>query len=255
MDWLISANSKIYDHAQSFATNGYIDWRQGNRKYNIGDTVYIYCAKPVKQLLYKTVVEKINLTKETMTDDKQFWRDVNEYYSALDGYFFRLRLLEQADRTELKYQYLLKNGLKQAPQGPIKMLPQLKKYVDKFFDDFYYKDFFPDSADTEKCIEGAKIQIFVNKFERSSIARKKCVEYHGCYCHVCGLDFGDKYGELGNGFIHIHHLIPLNEIKKEYTVDYKKDLIPVCPNCHAMLHRKYGGSYLGIDALKNILNL
>ena len=49
------------------------------------------------------------------------------------------------------------------------------------------------------------------------------------------------YGEIGKDFIHVHHLIPLNEIGKEYIVDYKNDLIPVCPNCHAMLHREIDG--------------
>lgn len=46
------------------------------------------------------------------------------------------------------------------------------------------------------------------------------------------------YGELAKGFIHIHHLIPLSDIKENYSLDPKKDLIPVCPNCHAMLHRR-----------------
>lgn len=47
-----------------------------------------------------------------------------------------------------------------------------------------------------------------------------------------------QYGSLGKGFIHVHHKIPLSEIGDEYEVDYVNDLIPVCPNCHAMLHRK-----------------
>ncbi|HHE7415551.1 TPA: HNH endonuclease, partial [Klebsiella pneumoniae] len=34
------------------------------------------------------------------------------------------------------------------------------------------------------------------------------------------------------------HLIPLSDIKENYSLDPKKDLIPVCPNCHAMLHRR-----------------
>ena len=255
MDWLISANGKIYDHARVFAANGYIDWRQGNRKYTVGDIVYIYCTRPIKQLLYKCVVRKVNLTKETMTDDREFWYDLNEYYNSLDGNFVRIELLEQADREELKYEYLLANGLNRAPQSPIIMPDSLKKYVDKYLNDTYHQGVFPDSAGTEICIEGAKTPVFVNKYERSSIARKKCVEYHGCFCHVCGIDFGKTYGDLGDGFIHVHHIIPLNEIDEEYIVDYKKDLIPVCPNCHAMLHRQNNDKFLTIDELKEILNI
>ncbi len=46
------------------------------------------------------------------------------------------------------------------------------------------------------------------------------------------------YGQIGEGFIHVHHLKPLSEIGQEYEVDPIEDLRPVCPNCHAMLHRK-----------------
>ncbi|PCP15512.1 HNH endonuclease, partial [Klebsiella pneumoniae] len=36
----------------------------------------------------------------------------------------------------------------------------------------------------------------------------------------------------------IHHLIPLSGIKQDYRLNPETDLIPVCPNCHAMLHRR-----------------
>ncbi|MHC7993856.1 HNH endonuclease, partial [Klebsiella pneumoniae] len=61
---------------------------------------------------------------------------------------------------------------------------------------------------------------------------------HGCRCQVCGLDMASRYGEIGQGFIHIHHLIPLSGIKQDYRLNPETDLIPVCPNCHAMLHRR-----------------
>ena len=66
-------------------------------------------------------------------------------------------------------------------------------------------------------------------------------------------NFGEKYGALGEGFIHIHHLCPLHTIKKDYVVDYKKDLIPVCPNCHAMIHRIPGGETMSAEELRAAL--
>ena len=63
------------------------------------------------------------------------------------------------------------------------------------------------------------------------------------------------YGDIGKGFIHIHHIVPLNQIKKEYKINYKRDLIPVCPNCHAMLHRKINDKELTINELKKILDM
>jgi len=87
-------------------------------------------------------------------------------------------------------------------------------------------------------IEGASLRVTVNIFERSSEAREQCVQHYGCACSVCGFDFGRAYGELGRGYIHVHHLTPLAAIGEQYAVDPLHDLRPVCPNCHAMLHKQ-----------------
>lgn len=102
-------------------------------------------------------------------------------------------------------------------------------------------------------IEGAKKQITVNAYERSASARQKCIEDHGCYCAVCGLDFTCLYGDLGEGFIHVHHIKPLSEIDSEYRLDPIKDLIPVCPNCHAMIHQTK--PIKGISEMKRIVEI
>lgn len=86
--------------------------------------------------------------------------------------------------------------------------------------------------------EGASQQITVNTYERNAKARSACIEHYGAKCIVCGFDFQGKYGEIGKDFIHVHHTKPLGEIGAEYKVDPINDLCPVCPNCHAMLHRR-----------------
>ena len=85
--------------------------------------------------------------------------------------------------------------------------------------------------------EGFKKTIIVNSYERNPKARQKCIEYWKPICQVCEIDFFKNYGEIGKGFIHVHHIVPISEIGKEYEIDPKKDLIPVCPNCHSMIHR------------------
>lgn len=87
-------------------------------------------------------------------------------------------------------------------------------------------------------IEGAVKTITVNSYERNPEARKKCIEHHGDTCAVCGFDFGKVYGIIGIGYIHVHHVKPLSEIKAQYKVNPTEDLSPVCPNCHAMLHKR-----------------
>jgi 5-methylcytosine-specific restriction protein A len=86
--------------------------------------------------------------------------------------------------------------------------------------------------------EGSYKEIRVNSYERSEIARRKCIDHYGAKCCVCEFDFA-MYGDIGVGYIHVHHLVLLSQIKAEYEVDPIKDLRPVCPNCHAMIHRRY----------------
>lgn len=86
--------------------------------------------------------------------------------------------------------------------------------------------------------EGKATQVFVNAYERNTVARRICIEHYGAACCICGFDFGDRFGEIGQGFIHVHHLVEVASIGKEYKVDPIEDLRPVCPNCHAMLHRR-----------------
>ncbi|GAA4362812.1 HNH endonuclease [Kangiella marina] len=86
--------------------------------------------------------------------------------------------------------------------------------------------------------EGSKKIITVNSYERNSKARSECINRYGVSCTVCGFNFENTYGRRGKGFIHVHHLIPVSDIGDEYEVNPITDLRPVCPNCHAMLHRK-----------------
>ena len=93
-------------------------------------------------------------------------------------------------------------------------------------------------ADPAGLPEGAVSAITVNAYERNPEARKRCIEHYGTNCSVCGFNFGSAYGAVAEGFIHIHHLRSLSEIGAEYIVDPIQDLRPVCPNCHAVLHRR-----------------
>lgn len=87
-------------------------------------------------------------------------------------------------------------------------------------------------------VEGEASEVVLNKYERSRSAREACVQHHGYSCAICGFNFESVYGEIGRGFIHIHHIAPISGRGGEYQVDPVRDLIPVCPNCHAMVHRR-----------------
>ncbi|MEO2222989.1 HNH endonuclease [Priestia megaterium] len=101
--------------------------------------------------------------------------------------------------------------------------------------------------------EGSTKKIKVNIYERSSDARQKCLNYYGYKCSVCSFDFKKTYGNIGREFIHVHHLVALHEIGEEYIVNPIDDLRPVCPNCHAMLHRRKPA--YTIEELKDIISV
>ncbi|MBK8433363.1 MAG: HNH endonuclease [Chloroflexi bacterium] len=108
-------------------------------------------------------------------------------------------------------------------------------------------------APDEVLYEGGKQQITVNAYERNPKARQACIEHYGAFCQICGVNFERKYGAIGRNFIHVHHLVPLANIQETYQVNPEKDLLPVCPNCHAMLHKR--NPPYGPDDIKNFLRL
>jgi hypothetical protein len=100
-------------------------------------------------------------------------------------------------------------------------------------------------------VEGAVRSITVNAYERNPQARRQCIDAHGTICCICGFSFGAVYGKVADGYIHVHHLRPLSQVNGEYVVDPVKDLRPVCPNCHAVLH--LGGECRSIEEVKRMV--
>ena len=101
-------------------------------------------------------------------------------------------------------------------------------------------------------LEGKRLLKEYSYTERNYKARNKCIEIYGYTCYVCGFNFKKKYGDLGKDYIHVHHRKPLSQNAKEHTVNPESDLVPICPNCHAMIHRNF--TMLDVDDLKKKVN-
>lgn len=86
--------------------------------------------------------------------------------------------------------------------------------------------------------EGATRRVTINAHERNAGARAACIAHYGPRCVVCDIDFAAAYGTAAAGIIHVHHLTPVSQVRARYTVDPIRDLRPVCPNCHAVIHRR-----------------
>lgn len=97
--------------------------------------------------------------------------------------------------------------------------------------------------DDDQYTEGGLKEVILSIHERNPVARKKCIEYYGARCFICKMQFEERYGSLFAGLIHVHHRTPLQFQNEEYEVDPILDLIPVCPNCHMVLHSKKDGVY------------
>jgi 5-methylcytosine-specific restriction protein A len=89
----------------------------------------------------------------------------------------------------------------------------------------------------ESAPQGGAVLDTSKRYERSRVNRAACLAIHGDRCCVCGMRFEEDYGIRGKGFIHVHHLAPVSTIGPDHIVNPRTDLVPVCPNCHAMLHR------------------
>ena len=108
------------------------------------------------------------------------------------------------------------------------------------------------TSDTEVAvyIEGARRKVLATRLERSASARAACINAKGVRCLCCRVDFSERYGDLGRGFIHVHHQEMLAGSGRRET-NPVEDLFPVCPNCHAMLHRS--NPPMKIDELRRLI--
>jgi len=100
--------------------------------------------------------------------------------------------------------------------------------------------------------EGGIKEFYGKRYERDAANRARAVEIHGMICVVCGFDFEKEYGLRGKGYIEIHHMKPLSSLQRQQIINPATDLVPICSNCHRMIHRKKE-DVLTIERLKEII--
>lgn len=108
----------------------------------------------------------------------------------------------------------------------------------------------PDDGDT--MTEGKIRQVNLTRHERNSELRQACLRHYGYVCQVCGMDFERFYGEAGRQFIEVHHLDPIAETDGEHALDPKTGLVPLCSNCHSMIHRNPAGKPYTMEEMRKI---
>ena len=99
--------------------------------------------------------------------------------------------------------------------------------------------------------EGRKRYVLHITYERSIKNRKEALRIHGVVCKCCGFDFNLVYGpELAREYIEVHHVTSIT--KTDGQVNPATDLVPLCSNCHSMVHRKRG-EIIPVDQLQKLL--
>lgn len=81
---------------------------------------------------------------------------------------------------------------------------------------------------------------------RNIMLREACIEIfrqrHGgrIVCECCGFDFARAY-DIKDEYIEVHHRFPFSQTEGEHPVNAETDLVPLCANCHRMIHHGMGG--------------
>ena len=99
--------------------------------------------------------------------------------------------------------------------------------------------------------EGAKTRIEVNRYERDRRNRAAALAIHGYACKACDLQLNELYGPAAAGLIEVHHVTPVSEVGEGYIIDPRLDLVPLCPNCHSVTHRRQPP--YSVDELRQML--
>jgi hypothetical protein len=155
----------------------------------------------------------------------------NEYRICIDWYL-DLRNYRSID-PQYEFGYI--------PRGLLRPILKNKQKVEKLLKDLEALNYYigPDELYLPSNLQEGRVRnVPVDIHERNPVARKKCIEHYGALCNVCGFKFSEKFGSIGVGLIHVHHVIPIGMSKGIHQVDPIKDLRPVCANCHTIIHRR-----------------
>ena len=265
--WLIPVQGKIYDIDRAFHELSEIYWAKYDYEYQIDDLIYLYVTEPMGKVMYQFKVVGHASNYQLPEIDKSYWKD-QALLGAYKGDYFIIQGLKKVDKPTLSRRFLIEQGLitsrdtlqshktdKFVKSKSVEKVVAHQKLLAFIADQFTseVKSFdYPDEANLENSFfpEGAKQTVLVNRYERNPEARAKCIEIHGARCKICEMSFAETYGTFAKDFIHVHHITSLSEISDNYEVNPETDLIPVCPNCHAMLHKQENGIPMTVERLK-----
>ncbi len=132
--WIVPNDGKLFNTEKALVKNGgFIDWRAGNRKFAVGDIVFIYKSRPESCIRHMLRVVKKDI--EESFDQKIFWSDYKDHLRRMkDSKYVRLELLKTLHDNSLCLAYLRKYGLCGNLQGTQTCFGDLLDYILDQFD-------------------------------------------------------------------------------------------------------------------------
>lgn len=242
--WLVISNNNFFRLDDYLERRTSVTWRQANN-FEVGDKVFIYTTAPKYCISYEMDVVAVELTAEHFSDEESYWVNPHDYMTAvMANRFCEFKLVRRFHPESMPLRILKMYGLV-TPRGNMVLEGELLDFilstVSGSFMNAIGSTTATDSAkaaEADELHEGSAMQVTLTRYERNIEARNACIAAKGCRCAACGISFEETYGEIGRGFIHVHHLIPISSIGEDYVIDPVHDLVPVCPNCHNMLHKE-----------------
>lgn len=211
-----------------------INWKCGNTKsISIGDRIFLVKLGTKPKGI---IASGYALTEPRLNED-----DGGLYIDIELEVLFNPEIDDIYPIEDLQIGNLAKQGSWTPQASGISIKPEVIEELEEKWADFLTKQgivYIPSTIPKERYTEGTVTQILQNRYERDPKARQACIGHYGLSCAVCEFNFEEKYGDIGKDFIHVHHLIQISTRKEVYVIDPINDLIPVCPNCHSMLHKR-----------------
>ena len=138
--WLLPSSRKRFNLEACFAEYGEVYWRISSNFKRIakGDRGYVYSSNPDKAILYRfdVIESQIPYSKVVDRDDKfsKGKGETNKEFAANGGLFVLIRVNGMVKDKRFSLPILLKNGLKGAPQGAIRISQDEYKPLLSFVD-------------------------------------------------------------------------------------------------------------------------
>lgn len=241
-------NAQLESFIYELESDGYLDGWTCTKKFKEGDIVLFYFGIPLQSIVAVAIVESV------WDDEGEFhWTNKNRVTRATYRPAWLLKnYVSLADAVK-------KAGFEQwykgRPYQTSRQLPEeiasalIKEIISQ---NLYMKeklrDYMINVPPIRSKIEKSEKQIAI-QFEEGAIReitqelqyrnpnlKKKAVQIRGAKCEACGFDYEECYGDIGAGYIEIHHLLPLSQSEKKTISLSIEDVVLVCANCHRMLH-------------------